>query len=132
MKESRSMMGIQASILRIILNGRKVVSYNLTLKIFNFESVNYELWVLQEEVEILSGIRSWVLFPYWGRNLWNSWSISLGHGRSSTWWHPNPALPPPLGPNSIWTSLGFLKTSWPGQSHHLPCILPRLQHPPTH
>lgn len=66
------MMGIQASILRIILNWRKVVSYNLTLKIFNFESVNYELWVLQEEVEILSGIRSWVLFSYWGRILWNS------------------------------------------------------------
>lgn len=58
MKESGSIMRIQASILRIILNGSKEVSYNLTLKILNFESVNYKLWVLQEEVEILHGIRS--------------------------------------------------------------------------
>ena len=37
--ESGSMMGIQASTLRIILNGREEVPYNLTSKVFNFESL---------------------------------------------------------------------------------------------
>ena len=39
MTESGSMMGIQASTLRIILNGREEVPYDLTSKVFNFESL---------------------------------------------------------------------------------------------